>query len=160
MNYARITWVLLLIVPSVMATSVPGDSEKDLQAYLTEMEAEVSKYLNEVQKAGNNHSEIAAASKAHVEAMREISRKHRVGLQNYYKAFEPSEAERKPWQLALAELKKEYESKLGKYWEEQIRIYDVFNHQLKELRARYSKPLKEYQGALSELNKKYFPRFK
>lgn len=131
--------------------------ETDMQKYWSDMEAEIAKYITAIKKAGNDTVKITAASKAHEKAVMAIRKKHRAGLDQYYKTvYQDNDAQRKEFTEGLAKLKKEYEPKLGTYWKEFRENMTNYNSEQKALRSKYSAPLKEYDKAMSEMEKNIF----
>ena len=144
------------VVPSPVLPHVVPAAEADLQGYLADTNAENAKYLAEIKKAGSNQAQITNASKAHVKALRAIRKKHKAGIQEYYKSiYQRDDAKREAWQTAEAALKKQYEPKLGKYWDK-VKQEKAFSDSLKALRKEYSVPLKAYQEDNRKLVEKYW----
>lgn len=157
MKFSYTILSLLLILPSIILIPVSQSSSGDLQKYWTDMEAEISKYVVAIKKAGNDHLKIAEASKDHEKAVRAIRKKHKAGLTEYYKSvYRQNDAKREAWQAALAKLKKEYQPKLGAYWAESKKMAKTYQENWNNLRSKYGAPLKEYEAKLSELDQRYW----
>jgi len=157
MKHIKIVLSLVLAVSGIVCALPAGSADSDLQGYLGDTNAENSKFLTAIKKAGNDQAKITAASKHHVKALEAIRQKHKAGVQEYYKsAYQQDKAKQAAWRAAEADLKKQYASKLGKYWDQMKQIENAFNDSLKALRAEYAVPLKIYEAANRKIVTKYW----
>jgi hypothetical protein len=157
MKYMKFIMSLLFIVSVGTLVSVAPSSEVDLQGYLADTNAENSKFTDAIKKAGSDKVKITKASKAHAKAIQAIRQKHKAGLREYYKsAYQQDDVKRKAWQTAEAALKKQYQAKLGTYWDKLKQIEKAFSDSMSALRAEYSVPLKAYEQENRKLVEKYW----
>jgi len=157
MKRIHIIFSLVLVASGTICALPVSSADSDLQGYLGDTNAENSKYLTAIKKAGNDQEKITAASKDHVKALEAIRQKHKAGVQEYYKsAYQQDKAKQAAWRAAEADLKKQYASKLGKYWDKMKQIEDAFSDSMKALRAEYARPLKAYETANRNIITKYW----